>query len=88
MSRPSLKVGTDMAATKETRRQAQNAIARALSTNGPFFDLSRLWETKYPEVPRATWYRWVAKVRDSGVPGRLFAKRIKQRVARRAQHPE
>ena len=70
---------------RETRTQAMRDITRALSRHGPAHDLRPLKSRKYADVPRATWWRWVAKVRDSGAPGRKAAKRIKKKVARRAK---
>ena len=74
-----------MAISKPIRQQACKDIAQILSRHGPKYELNQYWQKKYSEVPQSTWYRWVKRVRDSGMPGKKAAKRAKKRASQRAK---
>ena len=65
--------------TNEVKKSAFAVIAATLEKYGPDFDFGKLRAAEFPNVPASTWYRWVAKIRATGIPVRAAVAAMKAR---------
>lgn len=67
------------------RMAAQIDITREMVEYGPDRDWSILWRSRYPNVKKPTWYRWVNEIKSGGVAARKAAEVVKAKADRDKQ---
>jgi hypothetical protein len=73
------------AKNKNKRAVAQAEIMQEMVDYGPGRDWSILWRSRYPDVKKPTWYRWVNAVKAGGVAAKAAAKTVKAKSDRRSR---
>ena len=64
---------------EKDKKRAFAVIAATLEKYGPDFDFGQLRAAEFPGVPASTWYRWVTRIRATGVPVRAAVAALKAR---------
>ena len=64
---------------EKDKKRAFSIIAATLEKYGPDFDFGQLRAAEFPGVPASTWYRWVTRIRATGVPVRAAVAAMKAR---------
>ncbi|HET7675651.1 MAG TPA: hypothetical protein VFL54_09040, partial [Gammaproteobacteria bacterium] len=76
-----------MAVSKADKEQCQAEMARLLERYGTNYDWTEL-RAKYPSVSKPTFYRWLKKLHDSGVPAQNALRKARKQVRRAEKRAE
>ena len=74
-----------MAVSKKVKTTCQDEIFALLEKYGKNADFASLYRKYSNDIPQSTFYRWVKKTHDSGIPARRAIKKARRRVKRKAR---